>query len=636
MTRLKLHGGNTLTQYWHLLGTRRALLGSLLLTLSLAFAGCAGTREGVATRPAARPQARAPESIDDVFGDESEFVRHSADEDTSEADADGALDLTAEDAIDLEVDAEGRASLATLEMLSRTALALAAEDRIDEAQDHVFVLEDQAGMPVPAGADSLYIEHQLSLQRRADLIGAVLAEQYAYAGDEVQADSLLADGYARLAQGAFPDSLVPATGAKLSPITVDLLKVDNQEVNRWVTYFSGRGRGFFQVWLERRAQVDSMITAILDENGLPRELIYLAMIESGLSSRAVSNVGAVGPWQFMAPTGRAHGLRTDWWVDERRDMELSTRAACKYIRNLYAQFNDWALVLAAYNTGEGRVERVIGQTGHDDFWNLRLPSQTTAHIPKFIAAARIGEDPERYGFSVPAERPLHYDILTVDDAFDLEVIAKCANVDVADIKLLNPGLVRGMTSPDHKAYPVKVPKGLGAATQVALAKVPAEKRLTWRSHRVARGETLGRIASLYGTSVGEIARMNRLNSPYLIHPGDELLVPMPGELSDKARARLESAAASGKSTAGKSTKGKSTAAKSGKTTVAKAGKSAAHYEPPAGWERVSYDVRKGDTVGAIAKKLGVSVSHLRQVNKIPRSNRIHIGQKLVAYRPPRG
>jgi LysM repeat protein len=627
----KLHGGNKLTNTAGVGARLRALSLVALLALAALAGGCASSHETAVRSTPRPPQPHAQTSIEDVFGDENEFAGRDVREDSTDAEADGALDLTADDAIELAVDDEGRASLEALEKLSRTALSLAADGRVDEAQDHVFVLEDQAGMPAPSGADSLYIEHQLSLQRRADLLGALLTEQYAFAGDESQADSLLADGYARLAQGAFPDSLVPATGAQLSPITVDLLKVDNQEVSRWVTYFSGRGRDHFQVWLERRAQVDSMITAILDENGLPRELIYLAMIESGLSSRAVSNVGAVGPWQFMAPTGRAHGLRSDWWIDERRDMEMSTRAACKYIRRLYAQFNDWALVLAAYNTGEGRVERVIGQTGHNDFWNLRLPSQTIAHIPKFIAAARIGEDPERYGFSVPAARPLHYDVLKVEDAFDLEVIAKCANVDVSEIKLLNPSLVRGMTSPDHKAYEVKVPDGLGAATQAALARVPAEKRLTWSRHHVARGETLGRIAANYGTTVGDIARLNKLNAPYMIHPGDELLVPMPGELSDKARQRLESAAASGKSNSAKATKGKS-----GKAAAAKSGKATARYEPPSGWERVSYDVRKGDTVGAIAKKLGVTVSHLRQVNRIPRSNMIHIGQKIVAYRPPRG
>lgn len=580
---------------------------ALLLACLALLAGCAG-----GGAPAARD---AGQSADILFDD----VPVGADAlHETEGEADGALELTAEPAVDLEVDSEGRASLESLEKLSRTALSLAAEDRLDEAQDHLFVLEDQAEMPPPAGADSLYVEQQASLQRRASLLGAVLAEQMAFTGDVTQADSLLADRYARLAQTSFPDSLVPATGVQLSPITVDLLKVDNQEVARWVNYFAGRGRDHFQIWLERRAEVDSLISAILDENGLPRELIYLAVIESGLSSRAVSNVGAVGPWQFMAPTGRAHGLRVDYWVDERRDMELATRAACKYIRALYTQFNDWALVLAAYNTGEGRVERVINQYGHDDFWNLRLPSQTTAHIPKFIAAARIGEDPERYGFTVPAARPLHYDLVPVECATDLEVIAKCAGCEEAELKVLNPALVRGTTSPDKKTYLVKVPQGRGSSTQVALAKVPAEKRLTWSSHRVARGETLGRIAGHYGTSVAEIARVNRLRSPYVIHPGDDLLIPRPGDLSELARARIESAPA--KAHGGK---------------AAKAGKRG-RYEPPAGWERVAYEVRRGDTVGSIARKLGVSVSHLRSVNALPRSNLIHAGQRLYAYRPPRG
>jgi membrane-bound lytic murein transglycosylase D len=575
-------------------------------------AGCAG---------GGAPPVRQPGIGDDLFYDDVPQARRKAPRETFEGETDGALELTAGTDVELEVDEEGRANLDALEQLSRTALALASEGRLDEAQDHLFVLEDQASLPAPADADSLYIEQQRSLQRRVGLLGAVLAEQMAFAGDVAQADSLLAVRYARLAQSSFPDSLVPATGAELSPITVDLLKVDNQEVSRWVTYFSGRGRDHFQIWLERRAQVDSLISSILDENGLPRELIYLAMIESGLSSRAVSNVGAVGPWQFMAPTGRANGLRTDWWVDERRDMEMSTRAACKYIRTLYRQFNDWALVLAAYNTGEGRVERVINRSGHDDFWNLRLPSQTTAHIPKFIAAARIGEDPERYGFAVPAARPLHYDLLMVDDATDLEVIAKCAGVDAAEIKALNPALVRGVTSPDHKNYPVKVPHGMGASAQVALAKVPADKRLTWSSHRVARGETLGRIAANYGSTVNDIARLNKLNSPYTIHPGDELLIPMPGALSEKALKRLASEPAKGKST---TARGKGTSKGKGR------------YEPPEGWEKVSYDVRKGDTVGGIAKKLGVTVSHLRTVNALPRSNLIRTGQRLFAYKPPKG
>ncbi|MBM4130556.1 LysM peptidoglycan-binding domain-containing protein, partial [bacterium] len=515
------------------------------------------------------------------------FEREGPDFGLRDGEADGALELTAEPLVELELDGQGRASLASLEKLAQSALSLAAEGRLDAAQDHLFVLADQAELPPPAEADSLYLEQRASLLRRAGLLAAVLAEQYAFAGDPTAADSLLADGYARLGQLAFPDSLVPATGAHLPAITVDLLKVDNQAVTRWVNYFSGRGRDHVQIWLERRAEVDSMITAILDENGLPRELLYLAMIESGLSPRAVSYAKAVGYWQFMAPTGRGNGLRIDWWIDERRDLEASTRAACRYLRALYNQFGDWALVLAAYNTGEGRVERTINRHGHDDFWNLKLPQQTVDHIPKFIAAARIGEDPERYGFTVPAARPLQYDLLPVDAATDLKVVARCAGVEESVIEALNPALVRGLAAPDGKTYQVKVPRGTGPAAQVALAKLPADKRLTWSRHRVARGETLGRIAGRYGTSVAEIARANKLAKPYLIHPGDELLIPMPGQLSAQAAARLAEAA------------GGANAASGGKTAAkaAKKAKGGGRYEPPAGWERVTYKVRRGDTVG---------------------------------------
>lgn len=587
-------------------------LGALLLTI---VSGCA-SGGAPRTRLAGPPDHPGARNI--------HFDRDRPEFQVTNGEVDGALALTAETQVELELDAEGRASLPSLEKLSRTALTLAAEGQLDAAQDHLFVLADQAELPPPAGADSLYVEQRASLLRRAGLLAAVLAEQYAFAGDPVAADSLLADGYARLGQLAFPDSLVPATGAHLPAITVDLLKVDNQAVTRWVNYFSGRGRDHFQIWLERRAEVDSMITAILDENGLPRELIYLAMIESGLSPRAVSYAKAVGYWQFMAPTGRNNGLRIDWWIDERRDLEASTRAACRYLRTLYNQFGDWALVLAAYNTGEGRVERTINRHGHDDFWNLKLPQQTVDHIPKFIAAARIGEDPERYGFTVPAARPVQYDLLPVDAATDLKVVAHCAGVEESVITALNPALVRGLAAPDGKPYHVKVPRGSGGAAQVALAKLPAEKRLTWSRHRVARGETLGRIAGKYGTSVAEIARANKLAKPYLIHPGDELLIPMPGQLSAQAAARLADAGSAGQK------------AKAATSTKSSAKSKSGRYEPPAGWERVTYQVKRGDTVGAIAQKLGVTVKHLRQVNGLPRSNLIRAGQRLHAWKPPRG
>jgi len=502
--------------------------------------------------------------------------------------------------VQLPVGPDGYASLEDLDALCDTALILAGQGELDHAQDHIFTLQWQVNLPLPVAVDSLYVSHIHSLDRRIWLLSGILAEQASFGGDPAAADSLLTANYGRLAQVDFPDSLVPATGITLPGFTADLMKVDNQAVRKWENYFTGRGRGNFQFWLDRKTAVDSLVTTILVEKGLPRELIYLAMIESGMSPRAVSSVSAVGPWQFMAGTAKDYKLRRNWWLDERRDMEMSTRAAANYITKLYEQFGDWALVLAAYNSGGGRIARKIRMHGHDNFWKMRLPSQTTDYVPKFIAAARIGEDPEKYGFQARDIPALGYDVLPVDDATDLDLIARCAGVSSAEVRQLNPALLRGASPPDMKGYPVRVPAGTGPKARDALRRVPADKRLTWRRHRVVRGETLGQIARDYGTKVNDIAKLNRLGDVHLIRPGDQLLIPMPIELANKARSRA-------------SEKG--------------------HYVPPDGYVRVSYKVKSGDTLGGIARKLGVSLTHLRKVNNIHRTNIIHPGQRVYAYRP---
>lgn len=508
--------------------------------------------------------------------------------------------LSEEPIIQLPVGPEGRASLEDLESLCETALALAGQGDLDLAQDHLFTLQEQVHLPLPTDVDSLYTSHLSSLDRRAWLLSGILAEQDAFAGSPATTDSLLTANYSRLAMSDFPDSLVPATGVRLDGITADLMKVENQRVRKWENYFTGKGRRNFQFWLDRKTAAEPLITAILEENDLPRELIYLAMIESGMSTRAVSSVSAVGPWQFMAGTAKDYDLRMNWWIDERRDMEMSTRAAASYIKYLQGKFGDWALVLAAYNTGGGRIARKIRLHGHDNFWNMRLPTQTTDYVPKFIAAARIGENPEKYGFQKRNIPPLRYDVLKVDDATDLDLIARCAGVPADEVRKLNPALVRGASPPDTKDYPVRVPSGTGSKAREALRRVPSDKRLTWRRHRVERGETLGHIAHNYGTSVHDIAKLNKLGDVHLIRPGDQLLIPMPAELARKARSRA-------------SEKG--------------------HYVPPNGYVRVSYKVKSGDTMGGIARKLGVSLKHLRRVNNLYKTNLIHPGERLYAYRP---
>jgi len=568
----------------------------LLSAFVFSLAGCSST---TGSGPASDPSARSDEhNTGNVGGHAGE--NYTANTDSILSDIELLIPPEEQPSFLLPVGPEGYATLEDLDALLSTALGLLAEDQLALAQDHLFVLEDQMALPLPADSDSLLVAGRLSVLRQIWFLDAILAEKTAFEGDPALSDSLLATGYGRLGNFAFPDSLVPATGVTLPALTADLLKIDNQSVTKWITYFSGRGHRNFQIWLDRKNSSKELVTGILQEYDLPPELIYLAVIESGLSSHAVSSVGAVGPWQFMPGTGKAYKLKQSWWLDERRDMEMSTHAAARYMTRLHKRFGDWALVLAAYNSGENRVSRRIRQHGHDNFWDMRLPSQTTAYVPKFIAAARIGENPEKYGFKNNTVPTFEYDVVKVRDATDLQLMAKCAGVEVQEIIQLNPGLLHDASPPGMKGYPIRVPKGKGAKATTALSKIPLDKRLTWRKHQVKRGENLGLIARKYGTTVNDIAKLNKMHDVHLIRPGDQLLIPMPAQLAQAARSR---------------------AAEKG------------HYVPPAGYKRVSYKVRSGDNLGSIGKKLGVSVKHLRKVNGIYKTNLIYPGQKLYAYRP---
>jgi membrane-bound lytic murein transglycosylase D len=428
---------------------------------------------------------------------------------------------------------------------------------------------------------------------------------------------------------SLPDSLIPVTAPERNAIEQDLQILDHDQVQRWVDHFTGPGRGFMQTWLTRKAAYDSLIYVRLDEAGLPRELIWLAAIESGFNPRVRSSAGAVGCWQFMAPTARHFKLHCDWWVDERHDIELATSAAATYLTQLYHMFGDWSLVIAAYNTGEGRIGRAIKAAGHDDVRRLRMPEQTRNHVLKFAAALEVGRDPAAYGFEVPTVPDLTFDTVPVEDATDLSLIAECAGVDRDVVAALNPGLLRGATPPERPDFRVRVPTGTGERCARELAAVPPEKRLTWRRHTVGRGETLSHIAAQYGTRVRDIAELNKIRDPSRIHPGDKLLIPMPGARAPRDPERRVAAAAV-KETPAAVAATKPTAAPAA-TAQARAGA----YTPPAGYERVSYRVKKGDTLYEIARRLGVTLKHIISVNDLRASSIIHPGQRLHAYRPPR-
>jgi hypothetical protein len=217
----------------------------------------------------------------------------------------------------------------------------------------------------------------------------------------------------------------------------------NRKTEHWIDYFQGAGRNHFSRWLARVGSFRDIIEPILVDVGIPRDLLYLAVIESGLNLSAKSYMKAIGPWQFMTGTGKVFGLRINWWLDERKDI-----VAANYLKYLYDLFGSWPLALAAYNSGEHRVARAITNQRTMDYWQLRLPAQTTWFVPKFMAALAIGRDPEAYGFeNLPAD-PLEFDIIEVERPTELRRIAEAADCSLSEIKELNPHFKKWCTPPD--------------------------------------------------------------------------------------------------------------------------------------------------------------------------------------------
>jgi membrane-bound lytic murein transglycosylase D len=275
-----------------------------------------------------------------------------------------------------------------------------------------------------------------------------------------------------------------------------------------------------------------MIKAILRENGLPEDLSYIALIESGLNPKARSRANAVGMWQFIRGTGKRYGLRVDWWIDERMDPEKATVAAAKYLKNLYDQFGSWYLAAAGYNAGEGKISRAVKRHGTDDFWTLAshkrpLKRETKEYVPKYLAAMLIAKDPLVYGFDEQDHtRVIAYDKVSIPNATDVRVIAEAAGTTVEEIKALNPELLRWFTPPNYPGYEIKIPAGTKDLFLKRFSDVPPSQRIAFLTHKVKKGETLSKIAKRYGTSVDPIVYLNNLKSTKRIRAGTVLMVPV--------------------------------------------------------------------------------------------------------------
>jgi peptidoglycan lytic transglycosylase D len=375
---------------------------------------------------------------------------------------------------------------------------------------------------------------------------------------------------------------------ELVSVRSDLPLVSNDYVASFLTYFQNGGQGFIEKILTRVGMYQPMISRVLRKYGLPQDLIYLAAAESGFNPLAVSREGATGIWQFMASRAREYGLKLNQYEDQREDPLKSTDAAARHLRDLYKEFGDWYLAMAAYDAGPSSVQRAIERTGYANFWKLRelhaLPRETQNYVPIFVATALIGKDPRAYGFEVQPDPPLDPDQVVVTVPTDLRLVAELVDRPVEELEKLNPSLLTWATPLDTDKFVLNLPHGSKDLYEERIAEVPSSKRAWWRAVKVEEGETLAAIAKRYRVTRAALAEANHLNAGDDPDIGAHLILPLPpGREPLYRRGRL-----------------------------------------------FRYHIRRGDTLGAIAERFHVRVSSLRRWNHI-RGSQIVAGRTLRVF-----
>ncbi len=384
----------------------------------------------------------------------------------------------------------------------------------------------------------------------------------------------------------------------------------HDRVQYYLDLFQGQARERMGIWLNRMPRYEPMIRQRLQAQGLPGDLVYLALIESGFSNVATSSARAVGMWQFMRATGRGYGLRVDGWVDERRDPFKATIAATHFLHDLRERFGSPYLAAAAYNAGAGKVGRGLTRMGDDEeddeagysdstFFRLYdtdfIRRETKDYVPKLIAAALIAKEPERYGFHITDTASIDVDSVVVPDLTGLDVIARLADTTVAAIAELNPQYLR-LATPPHTVSVVRLPAGRGAATRAAYAALPAANRVSFREHVAVRGQTSAAIAARYGISVSALTEANPALRSRAPRAGQRLIVPLGGAMSVVVARRIAA---------------------------------------PERSERSSqfHKVRRGETLRRVAARFDVSERQLRAWNHIRIGARLRAGQRLRVAEP---
>lgn len=415
-------------------------------------------------------------------------------------------------------------------------------------------------------------------------------------------------------------STAPAGRAVEEAVQLDLAQTShdipiplNDRVLKYVELFQGRLREFLASGLQRGSQYLPMVQNVFRAEGVPLDLAYVPLIESAFKPTALSRASARGMWQFMRGTALDHGLKQDWYVDERADPEKATHAAARYFKTLYGMFSDWHLAMASYNGGPGRVQRAMKSSGLDDFWALSaneryLPRETREYVPMILAAVIIAKNPAQYGFDLPAVEALSYDTVAIGSAVDLRRIAEWTGASIDQIQALNPELRRWTTPLRQSSYVVKVPAGTGPQLSARLASASPAELSALKFHTVRRRESLASIARSLGVSRADLAEANGLKTRATVRTGQRLLIPRPPSAP----------------------------------LLASAGRSAEpRREPAAVTARASvatddddevrvttHRVKKGETLYAIANAYDVTIADLRAWNRM-KGSRLDVGDRLT-------
>ncbi len=368
--------------------------------------------------------------------------------------------------------------------------------------------------------------------------------------------------------------------------------VMNKEVLQFLDYYQSKARTNTQQALNRSGLYIEEIKKIFKEEGVPEELIYMAHVESLFKHNAYSRARARGMWQFMTGTAKLYGMQVNWWIDERLDPIKSTHVAARYLNYLYGEFGDWCLVMAAYNVGPGRIQRILKKYGKMDYWTMvkrrLIPKETRNHVPATLAAIIIYHNPELYGFTFSPEEQSPTEEFSVDYQVDLGVVAEAIGVPLNNLCDLNPGLQRGVTPFEPKEYTLNIPAGYGAKLEKALAEIPPSERLRLRHHKVGSGETLSLIASRYGVSMNAIADTNNIRNINRLKIGQDLIIPISKPSSFTKEEARKVLASSG-----------------------------------------THTVQSGDSLYRISRLYGVEIENLFEWNSLSPKSRIYPGQKIL-------